>query len=55
MTNVQVATDGDLLTIRVDLIAVAKTLSHQIEEWKQTTERTRTQWEQSEWYLLSLA
>ena len=51
MTNVHVATDGDLLTIRVDLTAVAKDLSHQVEEWKQTAEQTRTQWEQSEWYL----
>jgi hypothetical protein len=51
MTNVQVATDGELLTIRVDLTALAKDLSHQVEEWKQTAERTQTQWEQSEWYL----
>jgi PilZ domain len=51
MTNVHVATDGDLLTIRVDLPAVAKALSNQAEEWQQTAERTRTQWEQSEWYL----
>lgn len=51
MTNVQVSTDGDLLTIRVDLPAVAKALSNQAEEWQQTAERTRTQWEQSEWYL----
>ncbi len=51
MTNVHVATDGDLLTIRVDLPAVAKALSNQAEEWRQTAERTRTQWEQSEWYL----
>ena len=51
MTNVHVATDGDLLTIRVDLTALAKDLSHQVEEWRQTTERTRTQYEQSEWYL----
>ena len=51
MTNVQVSTDGDQLTIRVDLPAVAKALSNQAEEWQQTAERTRTQWEQSEWYL----
>jgi len=51
MTNVHVAADGDLLTIRVDLPALAKDLSHQVEEWKQTAERTKTQWEQSEWYL----
>ncbi|PYN83734.1 MAG: hypothetical protein DMD96_01590 [Candidatus Rokuibacteriota bacterium] len=51
MTNVHVATDGDLLTIRVDLTAVAKDLSHQVGEWKQTAERIRTQCEQSEWYL----
>ena len=51
MTNVHVATDGDLLTVRVDLPALAKDLSHQVEEWKQTAERTQTQWEQSEWYL----
>src|SRR6058998_2578079 len=51
MTNVHVAADGDLLTIRVDLPALAKDLSHQVEEWKQTAERTQTQWEQSEWYL----
>jgi len=44
-----VSTDGDLLTIRVDLPAVAKALSNQAEEWQQTAERTRTQWEQSEW------
>jgi hypothetical protein len=29
MTNVHVSTDGDLLTIRVDLPAVAKALSNQ--------------------------
>src|SRR5499426_862520 len=51
MTNVHVSTDGDLLTIHVDLPAVAKALSHQADEWQQTAERTRTQWEQSEWYL----
>jgi len=51
MTNVHVATNGDLLTIRVDLTALAKDLSHQVEEWKQTAERTQAQWEQSEWYL----
>ena len=51
MTNVHVSTDGDLLTIRVDLPAMAKALSNQAEEWQQTAERTRTQWEQSEWYL----
>src|SRR5437867_9171835 len=51
MTNVHVATDGDLLTVRVDLPALARDLSHQAEEWKQTAERTQTQWEQSEWYL----
>jgi len=51
MTNVHVATDGDLLTVRVDLPALARDLSHQVEEWKQTAERTQTQWEQSEWYL----
>src|SRR2546428_739325 len=51
MTNVHVAADGDLLTIRVDLPTLAKDLSHQVEEWKQTAERTQTQWEQSEWYL----
>jgi hypothetical protein len=51
MTNLHVATDGDLLTIRVDLTALAKDLSHQVEEWKQTAERTQTQWDQSEWYL----
>jgi len=51
MTNVNVAAEGDLLTIKVDLTAVAKDLSHQVEEWQQTAERTRTQCEQSEWYL----
>src|SRR2546429_434042 len=51
MTNVHVSTDGELLTIRVDLPAVAQALSNQAEEWQQTAERTRTQWEQSEWYL----
>src|SRR5713101_3682422 len=51
MTNVNVAVEGDLLTIKVDLTAVAKDLSHQVEEWQQTAERTRTQCEQSEWYL----
>ena len=51
MTNVHVSTDRDLLTIRVDLPAVAKALSQQADEWQQTAERTRTQWEQSEWYL----
>ncbi len=51
MTNVHVSTDEDLLTIRVDLPAVAKALSERAEEWQQTAERTRTQWEQSEWYL----
>ena len=51
MTNVHVATDGDLLTVRVDLPALARDLSDQVEEWKQTAERTQTQWEQSEWYL----
>ena len=51
MTNVNVAAEGDLLTIKVDLTAVAKDLSHQVEECKQTAERTRTQWEQSECYL----
>ena len=51
MTNVHVSTDGDLLTIRVDLPAVAKALSNQAEEWQQTAERTQTQWQQSEWYL----
>src|SRR5215467_647663 len=51
MTSVNVSTDGDLLTIRVDLPAVAKALSHQVEEWQQTAERTQTQWQQSEWYL----
>ena len=51
MTNVHVSTDGDLLTIRVDLPAVAQASSNQAEEWQQTAERTRTQWEQSEWYL----
>jgi len=51
MTNVNVAAEGDLLTIKVDLTAVAKDLSHQVEEWKQMAERIRTQCEQSEWYL----
>src|SRR5690349_9158225 len=51
MTNVHVSTEGDLLTVRVDLPAVARALSNQAEEWQQTAERTRTQWEQSEWYL----
>lgn len=51
MTNVRVATEGDLLTIGVDLSAVAKELSHRAEEWQQTAERTRAQYEQSEWYL----
>ena len=51
MTNVQVAADGDLLTICVDLGALAKDLSRQVEEWQHTAERTRIQWEESEWYL----
>ena len=51
MTNVHVSTDGDLLTIRVDLPAVAKALSNQAEEWQRTAERTQTEWQQSEWYL----
>src|SRR2546428_14187702 len=51
MTNVNVAAEGDLLTIKVDLTAVAKDLSHQVEEWKQMAERIRTQCEQRERYL----
>jgi PilZ domain-containing protein len=51
MTNVHVSADAGLLTIRVDLPAVAEALSRQAEEWRQTAERTRSQWEQSEWYL----
>jgi seryl-tRNA synthetase len=33
------------------LPAVAEALSKQAEEWRQTAERTRSQWEQNEWYL----
>ena len=51
MTNVNVAAEGDLLTIKVDMMELAKDLSRQVEEWKQSAERTRTQWEQSEWFL----
>ncbi len=51
MTNVHVSTDADLLTIRVDLPAVARALSNQAEEWQQTADRARTQWAESEWYL----
>ena len=51
MTNVHVAADGDLLTIQVDLTEVAKDLTRQVAEWRQTVERTRTQWDENEWYL----
>ncbi len=51
MSNIHVAAEGDLLTIRVDMPGVAKDLSRQIAEWQDAAERNRLQWEQSEWYL----
>lgn len=51
MTNVHADAEGSILTLRVDIAEATKELTRQVEHWQQTAERTRKQWEESEWYL----
>jgi chromosome segregation ATPase len=51
MTNVQVASEGEVLTIRLDMTEVAQELTRQVEQWRQTADKTKKHWEESEWYL----
>ena len=51
MKRFDVVTDGDLLTIRMDVAEVVKDLRAQITHWREAAEAARKQWEDSEWYL----
>lgn len=51
MTNVDVDAEGNILALRVDITEITKKLMLQVEDWQQTAERVRKQWEESEWYL----
>ncbi len=51
MKRFDVVTEGDLLTIRMDVAEVVKDLRAQITHWCGAAEATRRQWEESEWYL----
>jgi hypothetical protein len=51
MKRFDVVTDGDLLTIRMDVAEVLKDLKSQITLWRGAAEVAQKQWEESEWYL----
>lgn len=51
MTSFQVGVEGDLLTVKLDMAEVVKDLSYQVELCQEAVERTRRQWEESEWFL----
>jgi hypothetical protein len=51
MKHADVAIDGEILTVKVDLTEVILGLRSQLERWQATTTRLRKQWEESEWYL----
>src|SRR5713226_5364415 len=44
MTNVRALTEGDALTITVDM-------ADEVKELQERAERVRVQWEENEWYL----
>lgn len=51
MTTFSVGVEGDLLTVRLEMAEVAKELNRQVDQWREAAERTRQQWEESEWFL----
>jgi hypothetical protein len=51
MKHADVAMDGEILTVTVDLTEVILGLRGQLERWQTTTTRLRKQWEESDWYL----
>lgn len=51
MKRFDVVTEGDFLTLRLDVGEVVKGLRAQIEHWRGKAEHVRKQWEESEWFL----
>jgi hypothetical protein len=51
MTSVQVGSEGELLTITVDMAELAKELARRLERSQQATDQAQQRWKESEWFL----